>query len=79
MEKEERIVDILMDDDEIEVIEESERGRAVNVTRERDLTSGIPYRDVGIEAGPSIKLRVLDIAIVIVAIILAYMIYTEIS
>ena len=78
MKKEERIVDLLMDDDEIGIIEEVEREKSIEAGKERDLTSNVPYRNVVIEVGSDIKLRVLDVAIVIVAAILAYLIFTEI-
>ncbi len=77
MERDEKIVDILMDDDEIEIMGEVEKERVIEEKKERDLVSGIPYRNVTIEIGSDIRLRVLDIAIVIVAIILAYMLYIE--
>ncbi len=77
MERKDKIVDILMDDDEIEVVEEVEGEKAVDAVRERDLTSGILYRNA-VEVGSDMKLRILDIAIVVVALILAYMIYTEV-
>ncbi len=78
MKREESVVDILMDDDEIEVLDEVARERIVDAVGDKDRISAIPYRSAIIEVGPDIKLRVLDIAILIVAIILAYMIYTEV-
>jgi len=77
MERDEKIVDILMDDDEIEIMGEVEKERVMEEKKERDLVSEIPYRNVTIDIGMDIRLRVLDIAIVIVAIILAYMLYIE--
>ena len=72
-----RVIDVLMDDDEIEIIGKVEKERVVEERKEMDLVSGIPYKNVTIEIGSDIRLRVLDIAIVIVAIILAYMLYIE--
>jgi len=71
-----KVIDVLMDD-EIKIVGKVEKEKVVEEKKEGNSVSGISYRNVAIETGSDVKVRVLDIVIVIVAIILAYMLYTE--
>ena len=71
---EKNIADILMDDDELEVVEELRHEESKAERRaERKI-----YSTVIFEVGPDIKVRVVDIAIVIVAVMLLYLIFKNI-
>jgi len=76
--KDERIVEILMDDDEIEVIQEMDKRTEFREKKEKDVTTRVPYGDAVIEVGHNIKVRIVDAAIAIVGLILAYLIFSEV-
>lgn len=71
---EKSIADVLMDDDELEVVEELRHDESMAERRpERKI-----YSTVVFEVGPDIRVRVVDIAIVIVALMLLYLIFKNI-
>ncbi len=78
MGREERIVDILMDDDEVVIVDEVVKEQTSEGKKEKNLISEGYYRNAIVEIGSNVKLKVLDIAIAIIALVLAYMILTEI-
>ncbi len=78
MGREERIVDILMDDDEVVIVDEVVKEQTSEGKKEKNLISEGYYRNAIVEIGSNVKLMVLDIAIAIIALVLAYMILTEI-
>lgn len=69
------LAEILMDDDELEVVEElKHEDRVEKMSREPRRI----YSTVLFEVGPDIRVRVIDVAIVIVTLLLAYMVFKNI-
>jgi len=72
----ERVADILMEDDELEVVRELTP--EVERAGKRGEKSRSVHTAVVFEVGPDLKIRVIDLAIVVVTILLVYLIIKNI-